>query len=316
MSSQSFADLGVSRAVVEALAEGGINEPFPVQELVVPDVPAGRDVLVKSPTGSGKTLAFGVPIVDRIAGRRSAARRRWCSRPPASWPARSSTSCAPLAHARALSIAAVYGGAGIERQAKRAAARHILVATPGRLEDLIDRGAVRSRSVRCSSSTRPTACSTWASAPPSTASSSRRPRERQTLFFSATLDGEVGRVAASYTRDARRHEHAPTARASAATSSTASSPSRHEHKLDALVARAARRRARPHARLRAHQARRRPAGQAPARARHRPRVAMHGNKTQSPAREGAGPLRARATSTRSWPPTSPPAASTSTASPT
>ena len=67
MSSQSFADLGVSRAVVAALAERGISEPFAIQRLVIADVLAGRDVLAKSPTGSGKTIAFGAPIVDRVA---------------------------------------------------------------------------------------------------------------------------------------------------------------------------------------------------------------------------------------------------------
>ena len=63
---QSFADLGVSRPVADALAARGIATPFPVQKLVVPDVLSGHDVLVESPTGSGKTLAFGAPIVDRI----------------------------------------------------------------------------------------------------------------------------------------------------------------------------------------------------------------------------------------------------------
>src|SRR4051812_3750904 len=66
MSSQSFADLGVSSAVSSALTARGIEQPFPIQQMVVPDVLAGRDVLAKSPTGSGKTLAFGVPICDRI----------------------------------------------------------------------------------------------------------------------------------------------------------------------------------------------------------------------------------------------------------
>ena len=66
MSKQSFADLGVSKSVARALAAGGIDSPFAVQETVIPDVLAGRDVLVKAPTGSGKTLAFGVPLVDRI----------------------------------------------------------------------------------------------------------------------------------------------------------------------------------------------------------------------------------------------------------
>ena len=66
MSKQSFADLGVSKCVAQALAAGGIDSPFAVQETVIPDVLAGRDVLVKAPTGSGKTLAFGVPLVERL----------------------------------------------------------------------------------------------------------------------------------------------------------------------------------------------------------------------------------------------------------
>ena len=66
VSTQSFADLGVSSAVARALSGRGITAPFPVQTAVIPDVLAGRDVLVRSPTGSGKTLAFGLPLVDRI----------------------------------------------------------------------------------------------------------------------------------------------------------------------------------------------------------------------------------------------------------
>ena len=64
MSQQSFADLGVSRAVSAALKQRGAHTPFPIQELVIPDVLAGRDVLAKSPTGSGKTLAFGGKLSD------------------------------------------------------------------------------------------------------------------------------------------------------------------------------------------------------------------------------------------------------------
>jgi len=67
MSNKSFAELGVSRAVVSSLAQQGFTEPFEIQRLVIADVLAGRDVLGKSPTGSGKTLAFGIPLVDRIA---------------------------------------------------------------------------------------------------------------------------------------------------------------------------------------------------------------------------------------------------------
>ena len=109
MSSQSFADLGVSRAVSSALSERGITEPFAIQSLVVADVLAGRDVLAQSPTGSGKTLAFGVPMVDRVSAE--------AKRPAALIlaPTRELVSqiveeIRPLAHARALKIAAVYGG--------------------------------------------------------------------------------------------------------------------------------------------------------------------------------------------------------------
>ena len=93
MSQQSFADLGVSRAVAGALAERGITEPFAIQQLVIADILAGHDVLAKSPTGSGKTIAFGAPIADRIEAndRRPAASS---SPRPASWPARSSRTSA------------------------------------------------------------------------------------------------------------------------------------------------------------------------------------------------------------------------------
>src|SRR4051794_37978249 len=136
MSRQSFADLGVSTTVAAALQRRGITEPFAVQRLVISDVLAGRDVLAKSPTGSGKTLAFGIPMVERLE---------------ANGPKQTALVLAPtrelatqiveevrdVAHSRALSVAAVYGGAGIDRQSKLARKAHIIVATPGRLEDLI-----------------------------------------------------------------------------------------------------------------------------------------------------------------------------------
>ena len=139
--STTFADLGVSNAVAKALAKRGIESPFPVQQLVIEDVLAGHDVLVQSPTGSGKTLAFGVPMVDRIA---ADARR------PASLVLAPTRELArqivdeiySIAHARALRIEVVYGGVGIQPQIRNAPKAHILVATPGRLEDLLERRAV------------------------------------------------------------------------------------------------------------------------------------------------------------------------------
>src|SRR4051795_12389890 len=109
MSVQSFADLGVSNAVAGALAARGITRPFPVQRLVVPDVLAGRDVLVKSPTGSGKTLAFGLPLVDLVAD----ANRRPAGlvlAPTRELAAQIVDELRGAAHARACSVTAVYGG--------------------------------------------------------------------------------------------------------------------------------------------------------------------------------------------------------------
>ena len=139
---QSFADLGVSNAVVSALVTEGITEPFAVQRLVIGDILAGRDVLTRSPTGSGKTLAFGIPLVDRIAadGPRPAALILAPTRELAS---QITEDLRTIAHARALRITAVYGGAGIVKQSTQASNSHIIVATPGRLEDLLARGAFR-----------------------------------------------------------------------------------------------------------------------------------------------------------------------------
>ena len=141
MSQQSFADLGVSSAITRALKARGIHTPFPIQELVVPDVLAGRDVLAKSPTGSGKTLAFGVPMIDRIASdaRRPAALVLAPTRELAS---QIVDALRAPARARNLSVSAVYGGVGFEKQTRDARQAHILVATPGHVSHWSRRGFV------------------------------------------------------------------------------------------------------------------------------------------------------------------------------
>ena len=147
MSKQSFADLGVSKAVVDSLRERGIEAPFPIQRQVIEDILDGDDVLVQSPTGSGKTLAFGVPLADLIAAdsRRPAALILAPTRELAS---QIVDEMEGICHARALSIAAVYGGVGLQQQAKRAAKAHIIVACPGRLEDQIQRRAFSLENVK------------------------------------------------------------------------------------------------------------------------------------------------------------------------
>src|SRR3954452_22083844 len=206
MSKQSFADLGVSTTVVAALQRRGITEPFAVQRLVVADVLHGRDVLTKSPTGAGKTLAFGIPLVERLDpnGPKQAA---LVLAPTRELATQIVEELRDIAHARALAVAAVYGGAGIERQSKLARKAHIIVATPGRLEDLISRGDVDLRRVQILVLDEADRMLDMGFRPVVDRIVAQTPRKRQTLFFSATLHGEVGRIADKYTHEARRHEH-------------------------------------------------------------------------------------------------------------
>jgi superfamily II DNA/RNA helicase len=209
MSTQSFADLGVSKVVVDALAARDITDPFAIQSLVIPDVLDGHDVLAKSPTGSGKTLAFAVPIVERLGAtdRRPGA---LILAPTRELALQIVDDMSDLAHTRALSVAAVYGGAGIERQIKLARRAHVLVATPGRLEDLLQRRAVTLEHIRILVLDEADRMLDMGFRPPVDRIVAQTPRSgRQTLFFSATLEGEAGKLAGAYTRDARRHEYVP-----------------------------------------------------------------------------------------------------------
>jgi superfamily II DNA/RNA helicase len=206
--STTFADLGVSEVVSHALAKRAIETPFPVQSMVVPDVLDGLDVLVKSPTGSGKTLAFGVPLADVV-------------HPDGAWPsalvlaptrelaAQIVDALSEVMHAQGLRITAVYGGVGIHNQAKQAARSHVLVATPGRLLDLIERGAVALDEIDVLVLDEADRMLDMGFKPVVDRIVRMTPADRQTLLFSATLDGEVGRIAAAYTSDPVRHEHAP-----------------------------------------------------------------------------------------------------------
>src|SRR5579862_2870836 len=205
MSTSPFAELGVSSAVCDALGRRGITRPFPVQELVIGDVLAGRDVLVKSPTGSGKTLAFGIPIVERTeaGGPRPAA---LVLAPTRELATQIVAELRDVAHAAGLRIAAVYGGVGLQKQAQDAARSHIIVATPGRLEDLLQRRAFALDRVRMLVLDEADRMLDMGFRPAVERIVARTPRSRQTLFFSATLDGVVGRVASAYTVKAVVHQ--------------------------------------------------------------------------------------------------------------
>ena len=207
MSKQSFADLGVSKAVQSALVKRGIEHPFAVQALVIEDVLAGRDVLAQSPTGSGKTLAFGVPLIDRIAAD-SQRPAGLILAPTRELACQIVDELYEVAHARALSVAPVYGGVGIQSQARKAARAHVVVATPGRLEDLLQRGDLTLKHIQVLVLDEADRMLDMGFKPAVDRIVSQTPADRQTLFFSATLDGAPGEIARSYTRDARRHVHA------------------------------------------------------------------------------------------------------------
>ena len=208
MSQQSFADLGVSKSVCGALAARGITKPFAVQRLVIEDVLDGRDVLVQSPTGSGKTLAFGVPMVERIDPRPNQTAALVLA-PTRELAGQIVDELRSTADARGLRIAAVYGGVGFGPQIKAARRADILVATPGRLEDLIERGVVDLSGIEILVLDEADRMLDMGFKPAVDRIVSLTPSDRQTLFFSATLEGATGKAARGFTRDPVRREHAP-----------------------------------------------------------------------------------------------------------
>ena len=196
--SQSFQELGVSAPVIRALAATGITHPFAIQGLVLPDALAGLDILAESPTGSGKTLAFGLPLLERTAGAGT--------RPGALVlvPTRElalqvAADLRPLAVAKGLSVATVYGGAPIAAQIRKARSAHVLVATPGRLHDLLERRAVSLSGIRVLVLDEAARMLDMGFTPQVDRILRGVPANRQTMLFSATLDGGVAELARAYT---------------------------------------------------------------------------------------------------------------------
>jgi ATP-dependent RNA helicase RhlE len=201
----SFTDLGVSAPVSRTLAKRDIESPFEIQRLVVADALAGRDILAKSRTGSGKTLAFAVPIVERLQP---------------SWARPSAVVLVPtrelatqvtgefhdIAGARKLRAAAVYGGVPVPGQAARAAKAHVIIATPGRLWDLINRRLISLDKTKILVLDEADRMLDMGFQPQVDRIVKHIPKARQTMFFSATLDGPVGHMARAYTSDPAHHE--------------------------------------------------------------------------------------------------------------
>jgi len=188
--------------VCEVLAARGIDAPFQIQTLVIPEALRGGDVLAKSPTGSGKTLAFAIPIVERATGGKPFAlvlvpTRELCVQVTEEF--------ALIAGDR-LNVASVYGGVPLKAQAQEAKGAHVIVATPGRLQDLVDRRLIELDSVEVLVLDEADRMLDMGFKPQVDRLVRRLREDRQTMFFSATLDGEVGELARRYTHFAARFE--------------------------------------------------------------------------------------------------------------
>jgi len=203
----TFADLGIPEALADFLAELGFTNPFEVQTATIPDALAGRDIAARAPTGSGKTLAFGLPLLIHVEDSRPRRPRGLVLAPTRELADQIKRELEPIARAGGRSVVAVYGGVGYEPQI-RALRRgvDVLVACPGRLADLINQGDVDLDEVEVVVIDEADRMSDMGFLPEVKRLLNRTPKDRQTLLFSATLDGDVGVLARDYQHDAVRHE--------------------------------------------------------------------------------------------------------------
>ena len=203
----TFADLGVPARLIEVLAKQSIIEPFPIQEATIPDLMAGRDVLGRAPTGSGKTLAFGLPLVTMVGKATARRPRAMVLAPTRELAEQIARELAPLARVTGRAVAAVYGGVGYEpqRNALRKGA-DIVVATPGRLADLIDEGAVSLGDVDLVVIDEADRMADMGFMPQVRRLLDKTNPVRQTILFSATLDSDVAALTERYQTDPVRHE--------------------------------------------------------------------------------------------------------------
>ena len=203
----TFAALGVPAHLCARLDELGITEPFPVQAATVPDGLAGRDVCGKAPTGSGKTIAFGLPLLARVE--RAAPRRPkgLVLVPTRELASQVQEQLQTLCWGTKTDVLAVYGGAGMERQIKALGKGvEIVVATPGRLKDLLDRGSLRLDEVNLVVIDEADRMADMGFLPEVKRLLDQTNPKRQTMLFSATLDGDVDVLIRRYQTNPVHHE--------------------------------------------------------------------------------------------------------------
>lgn len=204
---RTFAELGVAAPLVASLSARGYETAFPVQELTIADALLGRDVCGKAKTGSGKTLAFGIPAVQRIAELPKGPVHALILVPTRELATQVLEELQPLGESVGVRLAAIYGGADMDRQIKQVKdGVELIVATPGRMIDLLDRGEVSVSQVSHVIVDEADRMADMGFLPQVEWILRRIEGDHQTLLFSATLDGAIDGLVRRYQRDPVRHE--------------------------------------------------------------------------------------------------------------
>jgi superfamily II DNA/RNA helicase len=207
----TFESLGVSAELVGAMASQGINEPFAIQRLTIADALAGRDVCGKAKTGSGKTLAFGLPLLQRLAQAEPRRPRGLVLVPTRELALQVHDVLAPLARSIGSRVVAVYGGADMNKQIKALTAGvEAIIATPGRLIDLVERKEVELGGLEIVVVDEADRMADMGFLPQVEWLLRHVDNQHQTLLFSATLDGVVDGLIKRYQHDPVYHEVAST----------------------------------------------------------------------------------------------------------
>ena len=205
--SQTFADLGLPHELVSPLRKAGITEPFPIQAATIPDALDGRDVLGRAPTGSGKTLAFGLPLLATLKKAQPRRPTALVLSPTRELAEQIRSELAPVAAGRGLRLLTVYGGVSYHPQrTKLKNGVDVLIACPGRLTDLIEQGDLTLEAVRYVVIDEADRMADMGFMPQVRRLLDMTPDDRQTVLFSATLDGDVARLTERYQNNPVRHE--------------------------------------------------------------------------------------------------------------
>ncbi|MFJ6753403.1 MULTISPECIES: DEAD/DEAH box helicase [unclassified Streptomyces] len=210
----SFDELPLAPALLTALREQGVTEPFPIQAATLPATLAGRDVLGRGRTGSGKTLAFGLAMLSRLAGRRAVTKRPLAMVlvPTRELAGQVTEALAPYATALELRCATVVGGTSISRQVDvLRKGTEVLVATPGRLADLLDRRACKLDQVTITVLDEADQMTDMGFLPQVTRLMEKVDPDGQRMLFSATLDRNVDKLVRRFLTDPVTHSVDPSA---------------------------------------------------------------------------------------------------------